>query len=192
MLASDKPFDLDDLRRIWNTGEYGGPGIMPQLNRSFNDASPVELDEMFNAIRYLCWGEDPDAQRIDRMLSDDDFRISGLGESVIMKLLAITHPETYLPVFPYRGENGKRQMLRVLELDEPEGSRGEIQVASNTLLRERLEQFFPDDALGMAWFLYWYLKRSGGSEDEDVAVNFGYLADELLIDSGFLSDIVAL
>ena len=55
---------------------------------------------------YLCWGEEPDAQRIDRMLDDDGLRISGLGESVIMKLLAITHPETYIPVFPYVGHIG--------------------------------------------------------------------------------------
>ncbi len=183
MLASDESFDLADLSQIWNTGAYGGPGIMPQLNRSFNDASPAELEEMFNAIRDLCWGEDPDAQRIDRMLSDDDFRISGLGESVIMKLLAITHPETYIPVFPYRGENGKQQMLTLLELDAPAGSRGEIQVASNTLLRERLEQFFPDDALGMAWFLYWYLERP----KIDV---IGELADELLIDPSFVHEVV--
>ncbi len=192
MLASDESFDLADLSQIWNTGAYGGPGIMPQLNRSFNDASPAELEEMFNAIRYLCWGEDPDAQRIDRMLSDDDFRISGLGESVIMKLLAITHPETYIPVFPYGGEKGKQQMLRVLELDAPEGSRGEIQVASNTLLRERLEQFFPDDALGMSWFLYWYLEGSDGPGRRGGRNVLAELADELLIDPSFLSDIVAL
>ena len=58
---------------------------------------------MFNAIQDLCWGEEPDAERINRMLNDDGLRISGLGESVIMKLLAITHPETYIPVFPYGG-----------------------------------------------------------------------------------------
>ena len=94
MLAPDALFEIGGLRRIWNTGAYGRPGPMPELNRSFRDASAAELQGMFDAIRYLCWGEEPDAQRIDRMLNDDDLRISGLGESVIVKLLAITHPET--------------------------------------------------------------------------------------------------
>ena len=188
MLAPDALFDISGLRRIWNTGAYGRPGPMAELNRSFNAASADESQDMFNAIQDLCWGEEPDAQRIDRMLSDDDLRISGLAESVIMKLLAITHPETYIPIFPYAGAKGKQAMIRALELDAPTGSPGEIQVAANRSIRDRLERFFPDDAWGMSRFLYWYLERRE-PDDRDV---LGELADELLIDPSFLHEIVGL
>ena len=117
------------------------------------------------------------------MLTDDDLRISGLGESVIMKLLAITHPETYIPVFPYSGVKGKQAMLRDLELDEPTGSPGEIQVGANKLLRERVERFFPGDTWGMSRFLYWYLARLEESRDQsDGRDLLGELAEDLLID----------
>ena len=192
MLAPDALFDLSRLRRIWNTGAYGRPGPMAELNRSFNAASADESQDMFNAIQDLCWGEEPDAERIDRMLNDDGLRISGLGESVIMKLLAITSPETYIPVFPYGGAKGKQAMIRALELDAPTGSPGEIQVSSNQSIRNRLERFFPGDAWGMSRFLYWYLARLEEPEtdyDRDV---LGELADDLLIDPAFVHKVVDL
>ena len=192
MLAPDSLFDVADLRRIWNGGGYGGTGPMSGLNRSFRDASAAEYDRIIDAMRYLCWGEESDAERIDRLLSDDGFRVRGLGESVIMKLLAITHPETYIPVFPYSGPSGKRQMLQLLEIDAPTGSRGEIQVVSNELLLARLDQFFPGDVWGMSRFLYWYLGRNEESDIEDDRDVLAELADELLIDRSFLADIEAL
>ncbi|MEO1061336.1 MAG: DUF4357 domain-containing protein [Actinomycetota bacterium] len=185
--------DIADLRRIWNTGRYGSPGPMPELNRSFRDASAAEYDSMIDSLRYLCWGDDADAVRIDKMLTDDALRISGLGESVIMKLLAITHPDAYIPVFPFSGPKGKRRMLQLLDLDEPTStSRGELQVASNKALHNRLDRFFPGDALGMASFLYWYLQRGHEPEVEPDRDLLGELADELLVDRGFLADIVSL
>lgn len=191
-LAPDALFDLSKLRRIWNTGAYGRPGPMPELNRSFGAASDAERQRMFDAIQHLCWGEDPDAERIDYMLTDDDLRISGLGESVIMKLLAITHPETYIPVFPYGGAKGKQAMLRALELGEPTGSPGEIQVGANKLLRERVERFFPGDTWGMSRFLYWYLARLEEPEPGDGRDLLGELAEDLLIDPAFVHNVVGL
>ena len=192
MLAPDASFDISGLRRIWNTGAYGRPGPMPELNRSFTNASATEHQGMFNAIQFLCWGEEPDAERIDRILSDDDLRISGLGESVIMKLLAITNPETYIPVFPYGGAKGKQAMIRALELDAPTGSPGEIQVAGNKSIRDRLERFFPGDPWGMSRFLYWYLARLEAPATEDDRDVLGELADDLLIDPTFVHKIVDL
>ncbi len=185
--------DVADLRRIWNTGRYGSPGPMPELNRSFRDASAAEYDRMIDALRFLCWGEGSDAERIDRMLTDDELRISGLGESVIMKVLAITHPDAYVPVYPFSGPKGKRRMLQLLGLKEPAGtSRGELQVASNTALHSRLDRFFPGDAWGMAQFLYWYLERDDEPDVEPDRDLLGELADELLVDRSFLADIVGL
>ena len=151
--------DVAEIRRIWSGGGYGATGPMSGLNRSFRDASAAEYDRMIDSLRYLCWGDDPDEARIDRLLNHEDYRISGLGESVIMKMLAITHPDKYLLAYPYSGPKGKRRMLQRLELEEPDGSRGELQVASNQALRARLDRFFPGDPLGMTQFLYWYLER---------------------------------
>ena len=192
MLAPDALFDMSSLRRIWNTGAYGRPGPMPELNRSFGDASDAELQRMFDAIQYLCWGEDSDAERIDRMLDGTGLRISGLGESVIMKLLAITRPETYIPIFPYGGAKGKLAMLRALDLDAPTGSRGEIQVAANHSIRDRLEPFFSDDPWGLSRFLYWYLARLEEPEPGDGRDLLGELADDLLIDPAFVHKVVDL
>ena len=183
--------DVAEIRRIWNGGGYGGTGPMSGLNRSFRDASAAEYDRMIDSLRYLCWGDDPDETRIDRILNHEEYRISGLGESVIMKLLAITHPDKYLLAYPYSGPKGKRRMLQRLELEEPDGSRGELQVASNQALRARLDRFFPGDPLGMTSFLYWYLERDEEPQidPEDVLAE---LAESLLVDRAFLEDIVAL
>ncbi len=179
-----------EIRRIWSGGGYGGTGPMPLLNRSFNEADESEYDRMMESLRYLCWGEDSDAERIDRLLMDDQFRIKGLGESVIMKLLAITHPYKYLCIYPQGGDKGKRAMLALIGLDEPTGSRGEVHVESNRILRDRLAPFFPDDPWGMSQFLYWYQWQSTLEEGKTRPLDA--LAEKLLVDPGFLEDIVKL
>lgn len=186
--------DPADIRRIWSGGPYGATGPMSGLNRSFRDADEAEYGRMMDTFRYLCWGDDPDAERIDRLLEDDQFRISGLGESVIMKLLAITHPKKYLCVYPYEGDKGKRRMLSYLGLEAPTGSRGEVQVESNRLLRERLEPFFPEDPWGMSQFFYShaYADDHGEGVLEGETDPFDELAEDLLVDRGFLDDIVEL
>ncbi len=186
--------DVADIRRIWNGGKYGATGPMSALNRSFRDANEPEYDRIMQAFRYLCWGDDPDAERIDRLLTDNQFRVKGLRDSVIMKLLAITHPEKYLCVYPYEGDKGKLRMLSYLGLDAPTGSSGEVQVESNRLLRERLEPFFPEDPWGMSQFFFWH---AYGSDHDDEGLEgetdpLDELAEDLLVDRGFLDDIVEL
>ncbi len=183
LLAPEVRFGRESLRDIWQSGRFGGTGSMSILNRSLNEADEQEFDRMVDAIRYLCWGDEPDAERIDRMLDPEDLKTKGLGESVIMKLLAITHPETFIPAFPYHGAKGKGLMIHCLGLEEPTGSPGEMQVRANQILRDRVEPFFPDDPWGMSKFLYWYLDRNDKGSELDK------LAGELLIDRSFLEDI---
>lgn len=190
--------DVSDLKKIWNRGgfgvsgyAYGNPGQMSYLNESFRDPSPIEYDHMLGTLRYLCWGEDPDAERIDRLLDkNDSLYIKGLAESVIMKLLAITHPDVYLPVFPYDTENGKLPMLKLLELEVPTGSLGEKHVASNRLLRDRIEKFFPDDPWKMMRFLYWFRNRPDKPDQPPEHDVIAELANELLVDRSFLCEII--
>jgi len=185
--------DVAELRQIWNTGRYGSPGVMPGLNRTIRDAAAAEYDRIIDAFRYLCWGDDPDAVRIDRLLEDPEYKMSGLGESVILKMLAICHPDKYLPVYPYSGPKGKRVMLAALGMPEPSGTRGEMQVASNEAIRARLEPFFPNDPWRMMVFLYWFIEGGADidSEGDDIDV-LDDIAEELLVDRSFLDDIVSL
>lgn len=185
--------DRKDLRRIWNSGRYGGTGPMPALNISVRDADEAEYQRIINTFSYICWGDGPPAERIDRVLEDDELRVSGLGESVVMKLLAVTHPDRFLTVYPYGGSQGKVKMLRLLGLPLPDASsRGALQVAANDALRERLDRFFPDDPLGIGNFLYWFVEQPELPETEQDSDPYDELADELLVERGFVEEVVAL
>lgn len=185
--------DPAELRRIWNGGGYGGTGQQSVLNISVRDADAAEYDRIIDAFSFICWGDGVDADRIDTVLTDSAYAVRGLGESVIMKLLAICHPDRYVPVFPYSGPKGKRRMLQLLDLPEPTAAtRGQLQVQANDLLRERLDRFFPSDPWGMAQFLYRYAEREEQPETVPDVDPLDELAEELLVDRSFLADIVAL
>lgn len=185
--------DPTDLRLIWSSDRYGGTGPMAVLNASIRDADEAESGRIIETINYLCWGEDEPAARIDRVLADEDRRVRGLGESVMMKLLAICHPKRFITVYPYTGPKGKLRMLELLGLAPPlDSSPGVMQIAANDLLAERLRPYFPDDLLGAGSFLYWHAETNGELEDEHIVDPLEELAEELLVDRSYLDDIVAL
>jgi 5-methylcytosine-specific restriction enzyme B len=187
-------FDLHTFRQIINSGRYGSPGPQSVLNSSLGKAAPEELERIAQNLDYLLWGEDDDATRIDALLDKDRRGLPGLGESVVMKLLAITHPNRYLPAFPVHGPMGKRAMLDALDLSfDPSGmTAGQVQVRANDLLRERLDEFFPGDTFAMKEFLYWLRSQS---EDERVASDVDRIAEaaaQLHVDEHFLRELVEL
>lgn len=184
--------DLTELRSIINTGRYGSPGPQSVLNTSFKDADPAQLESILERISYVCWGEESAEARLDHML-DPDHAVKGLGESVMLKLLAITEPERFLPVFPYIGDMGKARMLRLLELPVPGASlsRGERQVAANDTLRGALDPLFPGDPWGQGQFLFW-LNAGGLEPPVDAVDELAVLAERLLVPKSLLEDIVAL
>ncbi|MBB3666602.1 McrB family protein [Garicola koreensis] len=185
--------DRVDLRRIWNSGRYGGTGPMSSLNTTIRDADDAEYHRIIETFAYLCWGDDSPAERIDRVLEDSQHQVKGLGESVIMKMLAISHPDRFITVYPYTGPKGKLRMLKLLGIPAPTASsRGQLQVASNDALRSRLDPYFPGDPLGMGQFLYWFAQRDDEPEVELVEDPLDELADELLVGREFLDDVVAL
>ncbi len=184
--------DLTAFRSLINTDRYGGPGPMSVLNTTIRDADAAELEDIFVRISGFVWGEDePVEHRIDRLLDAD--KVRGLGESVLLKLLAICHPERFIPVFPYLGDHGKLRMLRLLSIDPPPDSatRGERQVQANDLLRGRLDPYFPNDPWGMGQFLFWLAQRDSLPPVDDTDVLAG-LAEELLVDESFLAEIIEL
>jgi len=154
ILSHDElPFaDIADVRRMLNTNVYGNPGPQARLNAVVRDADGIQLRVFLSNLDYLLWGEDPDEVRISRLLDSADRGIPGLGESVIVKLLSLAHPEQWVPMFPYTGPHGKRHHVRVLGLEPPDPTLtpGELQARSNGLIRERLDHFFPNDPWGSA------------------------------------------
>ena len=158
--------DLDAFRQIINTGRYGRPGPMPQLNTSVTQAAEEgRLDEIAAVFDQLCNGNDDLVSRIDGALASG---ISGLGSSVVMKLLAITQPSRVLPVFPLKGTSGKEAMLEVLGLPIPtsHASEGVRQVTANDTLLEAIRGLTTN-----LWeakdFLYWLLERNAPDEADD-------------------------
>ncbi|MDE0237048.1 MAG: AAA family ATPase [bacterium] len=204
LLAPDR-ISIDDwpeIRRIWTTKEAGGAGAMGTLNKTLKDVDESEIRRFLEIVRYLCWGKDPDVERIHRVLEDDEMRFTGLGESLVMKFLWITHPEFYGSIYKYWDENGKQAVLRSLNIEEPSGSRAEKQYESTRLLNALAEPFFPGDTMAQSEFLWWVRLRSDEPEnevpgtgepdlDDDIDPIEG-LAGELLIQREFLDDAVAL
>jgi 5-methylcytosine-specific restriction protein B len=183
-------FDVDALRLVANSNRYGKPGPMSHLNLTLRMATSKQLDEIAHVLTELLWGSGSDEERINRVLESG---FAGLGESVTMKLLSITHPERYIPAFPYTGEMGKASLMHRIGLDPPPAkgrTRGELQVLSNDLIRARLDPYLPSP-WAQAQFLYW-LKARGERPVEDEVDVLGELAKELLVERAFLEELVEL
>lgn len=185
--------DRTDLRRIWSSGRYGSTGPMSALNKSIRDADETEYRRILETITYLCWGDDSPAKRIDKILTEPALRVRGLGESAMMKMLAITHPEQFITIYTFTGPKGKLKMLKLLGIPAPNSnSPGENQVISNDALRSRLDRYFPGDALGIGVFLYWLAEKDNEPEFERAGDPLDELAEELLVDRSFVEDITQL
>lgn len=186
--------DVPSLRKVFSSSRYGSPGPQAILNATLRDADPAMLASIFSKIARLLHGEEPVEERIDTLL-DPANAVRGLGEAVMMKLLAVVHPDRFIPVYPYQGPSGKARMLQALGIPPlPSGtSRGELQVRSNDLLRAKVAPYFEDDPWGMMLFLYWLADQGGiDAEPPEQPDPLPLLADELLVTETFLRDIVGL
>ena len=173
----------------WGSGRYVYPhvrGVM-QWIRNMDE---TEYARMIDSIRYLCWGTDEIPVRYDSLLdSRSSYRIKGLADETTSKILAICHPDEFLPIGTQKGAWGREAMLRKLGLPDPDGSsHGERVVDANSRLSAHLEPHFGDDTLGIGAFLEWLLQQEHTRDPTGLAE----LADELLVDVGFLKDIVDL
>jgi len=183
-------FDLGLFRKLISGPRYGKAGQQSVLNASLSSMDSVSLDEFARRLHAILWDPDPVAHRIDRALDGDDLGTRGLGESVIMKLFAVTNPERFLAVFPLTGPKGKVAMLRKLGLPEPDDqlTRGEKHVAANDELRRRLEPHFPGDPWGQSQFGYWLLEAYDPAQPSEVDL-LERAAAELYLPQGFLEEL---
>ncbi|MEQ1698714.1 MAG: AAA family ATPase [Ilumatobacteraceae bacterium] len=193
---------LSELRRIYSGSTYGNPGPQSILNTTLGDEEPTIVDRFRVAIEFLLWDESvPVAERIDRVMDENQLGLRGFKEGAIMKFLAVAKPKEFLAVYPFTGRMGKAAMLQTLGLEVPllSASVGTRQVASNDALRAAVAPLFPDDGWVQSRFLYWLMARTDESgltvddlpqeTDED---RLGAAAADLLLPRGFLDEIQGL
>ena len=188
----------------WGTSDYiARPDLEPTARQA--DLFERRREDLRRSIEYACWGDGHFAKRLDevdehgvRMGAQGDSRFCNVPQSFLCKLLAICHPDRFLPISGLQPPKGRIAMLQRLNLPEPRGdTRGAQIVDANDRLREHLEPYFDDDLYGMATFLYWlvdqnvFLKPSTDGVDR-AKPDLRDLAERLLVPSGFLEDIVDL
>jgi 5-methylcytosine-specific restriction protein B len=183
----------EDLRRIYGP-RFGTPGPQTSLHISVRDADEDEWTRILATIHYLLWSDDPPEERINRVLDDPKLAVRGLKEAVIMKLLAVAHPDRFVLIFPYAGVAGKVAVLERLgisapPLDLPAGKR---QLAANELLHDVAERLFPGDPWGAMRFFYW-LMNPETSDDEEAADSLGQrlaaAAASVYLDEDYVTDL---
>ena len=186
--------DYETFRRLYNSSVYGGTGPQAILNVTLRDATEAEWERFLTAVDYLLWDQaDAIETRINRVLDDKDLGFRGFKDSVIMKLLAVCHPDRVLPAFPFTGDHGKARMLKELGLSVPPLSipAGQRQIESNDTLRQLTEPLFPGNAWAQGQFLYWLLDSDTppATPAADLVDPLVEAAEELLLDRAFLDDI---
>lgn len=180
--------DFTLFRRMYNGNGYGAPGPQARLNRSFNEMTAAELDTFGAELREFLWGDEPVEQRLTRALDREILNIKGLGESVLMKMLAVVHPDRFLPVFPLNGDMGKEAVLQRLGLAVPQaGHPATRQIQANDQIRELLEPLFPGDAWAQGQFAYWLTREEESPAIEQDLV--AGLADRLFVPGIFLDEV---
>ena len=187
-------FSRHDLTAVashgaWNKAMYVYPNPRGEMQwiRNLGDE---EYARLLDHIRYLCWGDDELWLRYDQLTdSRSDRKVKGLKNETTSKLIAICHPEDFLPIGTHEGRWSRETMLHRLGLPRPSGSsHGQRVVDANNRLREHLEPHFGDDTFGMGAFLEWLLQQ----EISGTPMGLTELADELLVGIESLEDIVSL
>jgi 5-methylcytosine-specific restriction protein B len=189
-----------EFRRIYNQS-YGSPGPQANLNRTIRDADEREWERILDTVDFLLWDDTiPTAERIDLVLDGVDRRVTGLGQAVIMKLLAITNDDMSCLVYPFSGDRGKAAVLERLGRPLParSGSTGQRQVDAIDAIRQVTGVLELDPWEEMR-FLYWLLDAAtlddqieGSIEEEvpdDLDQGLTEAAEDLYIDVEFLRGI---
>jgi 5-methylcytosine-specific restriction enzyme B len=195
-IADPEAFDLVAFRRIASNA-YGGAGNQGQIN-SYLSAGPEAIPPLARTIRHLLYGPGDEVGRLDDVLDNPEWKVRGFGEALATKCLSIAYPERWVPLFVYRGENGKRAVMRLPELpveplNERGKSRAELAKESNDVLHDLLRPYYGDDLWGAMAFLWWLLKQK---EDEEELIapdtDVEGLAGELLLPADWLRRVLEL
>ena len=191
----------------WGTSHYiGRPDLEPTGLQA--DLFGRKREDLRRSIKYVCWGDGDFAKRLDEV-DDHDVPMGDQGDegfckvpaTFLCKLLAICHPDRFLPISAQGGRVGRIPMLQRLNLPAPRGDTpGARIVDANDRLRDHLASHFGDDLYGMATFLYWLIDQEShetngpptNGNGPDGEPDLAGLEARLLVDAGFLTDIVEL
>ena len=189
-------------RGIWGAADYVKP--MPAPTDDISNMESTQYDQLLHTIEYLCWNQGELAERFSAvddigttLLQPTQSGHLKLPGSYVSKLLAICHPDKFLPIGGQNSSAGRKKMLELLHLPSPTGKNFAYKsVNANDALRDYLEPRFRDDLYGMARFLYWLLKQEPppppSSDHPPDEPDLTALAEQLLIGVDFLNDIVDL
>ena len=171
--ADPRVVHVQEFRRIASNA-YGGPGNQIQIN-VYLRRGPAAVPALARTIRHLLYGPSSDVDRLDDILEASVWKVRGFGEALAVKCLAIVYPARWLPLFLYPGKNGKREMMRLLELPiEPLSEHGK----SRAELAPRVERrpshaplaAFRRRRMGAGQFLWWRLQSAYGRSSRPVRV----------------------
>lgn len=187
--TNPESFDLDLFRQLL-TRNYGGPGPQSHINRFLKREGGEGVKSLVATIGHVLYGEGEVADRLDEAVEDPEYYVSGLGEAVLTKCLAVVDPDRWLPLFTYKSAvgKGKRDILKVLDADLEDGdelSMGEAAVRSNDVLRKMTEPLLPGDPWGQLVFLWWL--RTYGSDSSSLGAEL-YLDDKWIEEVNELLD----
>ncbi len=175
--------DVEALRRL-GANAYGLPGQQPAyfglLRREDGVTRWVET------LRFLLHGPGDVVERLDDCLNGGH-RVPGMAEAILIKALAVTDPQRWVPNYVTKGPAGKLALLAAIGDDflRPAGQ-AEAAVASNDRIRELFEPHFPGDPWGIQEFCWWLRAESGPASP------LSALADELYLPERFLQRILRL
>jgi hypothetical protein len=166
--------DLEQLRKLASWA-YGYPGPQPGFNRLLRTREgTLRAAETLSHVLYGQGGQQKVARRLDAaILPDGIYKLSGVGEAILVKALAVTFPDRWIPCFvadgtPEKGtgrKKGKWTILRMLGAPERPGlSPGEAAMVTNDLIRRLLEVYLPpNDPWGMQDFTWWLLSHQNSN-----------------------------
>ncbi len=176
--------DLPLLRRLAGPA-YGSPGPQPGFNRLLQ--TEEDLARVTGSLQFLLYGPGDVVARLEDCLAGDR-KLPGVGEAMLVKALAVTDAQRWIPCYPTRGKVGKRTILDLLGAEVPGGlSAGAAAAATNDAIRDLLEPHLPGDPWGMQEFTWWLMHREHVPEEPLAA-----LADDLYLSEDFLARIVGL
>jgi len=200
LIAKDQlhAIDVAQFRNLMTSNKYGNAGNRAVLNSKLADPDDEAVQALVvEVVGDLLYGDGSFEERLDRAPE----RLKGLGQAGAMKLLAVTYPERFLPIFPLTGPRGKLAILPKLGLPVvADGSVGERSVRANDLLREQLGSLpnMADDPWGQMQFAYWLLDREltavSGDEESGLEERLATATDRCTLppESPFLGELVSL
>jgi hypothetical protein len=193
VIEDPEQFDVLEFGQLAHNA-YGGPGPMSIVHRHLAEG-PEAKRRLAQALRHLLYDDGEVENRIDDVLARTQWGAPGFGEALITKALAVVYPGDWLPLYQYGGEKGKLRLMESSELalaipeSFQEWSPGHRIRWTNDQLRDVTDPYLAGDRWGQMVFLYWLREQQ---REPNAVESLDSLADRLLVEPGWLAEVVGL